>query len=129
MALHKDKQGVYILTKNDTIVYIGQSGDVYQRLHQHQYENVRFEADKAYVVQNSWFSNIEETLYLEMAFIIGLNPKYNRIKFDNFSMWYYSLPNNYGRPSKTLNDEIVNYNKIVANTYKHLISLNLIKDN
>ena len=83
----RKKTGIYFLIKNDVVVYVGQSIDIYTRVLEHKFENKKeFDNVKALVIED----NTKREIY-EMSFISILKPKCNILSFE-LKDWYNSLP-------------------------------------
>ena len=99
---YRSVQGIYALIQNSKIVYIGYSKNVYIRSLEHI-------ADGKIVFNDLKcmpYVNREEGLIYEMALISIAKPIHNKIKFDNFIHWLYSLPFNTSKydPYEILNN-------------------------
>ncbi len=102
----RNKNGVYALIEDNEIVYIGFSKNIYTRLLEHKTDG---EKNFNKVVTRFFPPSNDDThidKIFEMGIICKLKPKHNKIIFDNFRYWIYSLPH-----VEFTNDEIT---RIVA---------------
>jgi hypothetical protein len=67
----RNTPGVYFLIKDDVVVYVGQSVDVYGRIPEH-------EKDKDFDRAVFFKANLDSLLSLEFEYIVAFNPKYNK---------------------------------------------------
>lgn len=86
----RNHRGIYCLYNDDEVVYIGSSENLYVRVLEHIAEKTKeFNKVKAFNGQNH---TKEDNLITEMGLICKFQPKLNKIKFDSFFNWFYSIP-------------------------------------
>lgn len=85
----RKKQGVYFLYDEDKqLVYIGESGNMYQRILEHIVESKKiFSHFKAIEIDNKTSSQL-----MEIKLICELKPKYNNLVIPNYDCFFYALP-------------------------------------
>jgi len=79
--------GVYMLVNKHEVIYIGMSSNMYMRILEHISMGKDF--DDVYVMH---LADEEGRRVLEMSLICKLQPKLNKIKFDNYFNWFHSFP-------------------------------------
>lgn len=92
--------GLYLLFKNDKVVYVGQSKNIFARLVAHQSEK---DFNGYYIYECS----IEKAKALEIYFIINFNPEYNstmpqNIRYKSLSLLNSTRPPAYFKKIKAL---------------------------
>jgi excinuclease UvrABC nuclease subunit len=89
----RGKSGIYALKKRGKIVYVGSSLNIYTRILEHKADNKKDFDEISYHLYFSGNSGANfARKILEMGVICELTPKYNKIFFDNYKFWLYSLP-------------------------------------
>jgi len=85
--------GIYALKKDEEIVYIGSSRDIYTRLLEHKVDEEK-DFDSASSIETIGKNEGADSFrkMIEMGIICQLKPKYNKIFFDNYKLWLFSLP-------------------------------------
>ncbi len=86
-------RGIYALKKKKEIVYIGSSSNIYTRILEHKIEGIK-DFDTVSTIDLKFKNSGADTArkIFEMGIICKLKPKYNKIYFDNFRFWMYSIP-------------------------------------
>jgi len=109
----RGQKGIYFLIdENKEPAYIGYSSNIYIRLLEHAVENKKkFKTIKSYD-----FTGVsdKEILIIEMYLICHFKPKYNKVVFDNFNYWFWSLPDKYTMTIEEIEDlisDIINKNE------------------
>ena len=83
--------GIYALKKGDDIVYIGSSMDIYTRILEHKADGVK-DFDTVSSIERKDGDDGTIRKIIEMGVICELKPKYNKIYFDDYILWLFSLP-------------------------------------
>ena len=94
----RGKSGIYFLVKNDDVVYIGESSNLYVRILEHRSGLLEepivkdFDHVRPVIIDDNAIRP-----FVEMFLICELQPTLNIIKFDNFTHWYNSIPDFMGK--------------------------------
>ena len=83
----RSMEGIYALTDNDKIIYIGYSRNLYIRSLEHSFE-VKKQFNNISFLETS--GTVAEVL--EFYLIYKIRPKENILHTKDFKSWYFSLP-------------------------------------
>jgi len=80
---YKFIRGIYFLIDKKTVVYVGQSQDIIQRINQH--------TDKTFTSVLYIESNVKDLTKLETHYIVAFDPKYNKTHYSTIMLNDYRL--------------------------------------
>jgi len=85
------KAGLYFLYKNDVLVYIGVSKNIYVRVLEHCFDNTKdFDSIKAISTKDN--ANRTVTEIMEVFLISNYKPKYNKLIASDIFTYFNTLP-------------------------------------
>ncbi len=108
--------GIYLLYKEEELVYIGQSTNIYVRVLEHICDREK-DFDSVYGI-----SIIEERELLEVCLISRLKPKYNKLFVDSYKWFTKLLPMN-------IREIAINIDIGYSRHYEEIIKLGKFEDN
>lgn len=133
--------GVYFLyNKDNELVYIGQSKNIYTRILEHKFENKKkFESFIHIKFDDTFTREIYEITFISIA-----KPKYNKLVVDDINKWALNLPTSFKKDihnisfyskedkrvslhAKKIFDEIFNYNEMNFDDIKNEIITGVAK--
>jgi len=85
------KAGIYLLYKNNALVYIGISKNVYVRILEHSFEDKK-DFDSIEVINTKEDANYTITEIMEIFLINHYRPQYNKLVVDDMFTFFNSLP-------------------------------------
>jgi len=114
----KNKKGIYLLYKNEELVYIGISSDIYSRVLEHIAENKKdFDSVKNICSQDNLDNEFFEVYYIDK-----MKPEYNKLNAGNFFNFFYSIPYSLKKSCRDYDQ----YIKIFKSADKYISSLDYI---
>ncbi len=106
------KAGLYFLYKEDILVYIGVSKNVYVRILEHSFEGIKsFDSIKVLMSPEVVEHNVTEIM--EVFLINKFTPKYNKLVITDTFSYYHALPSSV--LSKLGKDSFKKANKLLDN--------------
>lgn len=113
----RNKAGIYALINDDNLIYIGSSFNMYTRVLEHiASAKITFNHILDVIVsEDAHTQDMEEIRIIEMGIICATRPPSNKICFDDFREWIYSLPH-----KQYTNKEIIRFEYIIGEAVNYL---------